>query len=215
MFINELEEENILSLEIKSIDGIGKPLLYHCKIVYTGEKERCVYVEPIRHDGKVISFDDGKVFIQAYLVIDNKPMFWRGCSIKYVDYKGEKYHCIICWERGVALNRRKRFRVTVDEYCNVNTGKAMVAAFMKNVSSIGFCFSVGKYDGAAVDYVKADFHDQSTDMDIHLEGKVVRYEQDEEGRATFAVETMPTPAVERYVAARQRSTIQITEKPKQ
>lgn len=206
MYIYELEVGTVVSVEVKKNDS-DSPYIWQCPILDLSTKGKCILVPPIKMDGKVVDFSSPDLIVQTFIIMDEKPIIFRGCNIQYLKMKEDRFHAIICKNEGVSRNRRSHFRVPLNEYCYVNHGKATIDAMIRDISSSGFCFSVGKYDGAQMDFVKVQYHDTLIDKDVHLIGRVVRRVDQEEGRAIFGCYMIPRPEIDKYIAERQRKTL--------
>lgn len=203
MYIYELEKDEIVNLTVRMKDH--DQMEWRCPVVETSSKGRCILVPPLKYDDKVLTFETDGIVAELVAIRDGKPFVFIGCHIQYIKTKNVKYHAVICKGPGVNLNRRSHFRVSVDEYCYVNNGKATIDALVTDMSASGFAFVVGKYDGLEMDFVKILYTDTALATDISVMGRVVRRVDREDGKTLFGCYMSPRPDVEKYVAARQRS----------
>lgn len=205
MFIHELEKDSIVTVTVKMKER--EKMEWKCPIVDVSEKGKCILVPPLKFEDKVLSFGAEGVMAECVAVIDGKPVIFKGCYIQYIKLKENKYHAIITKENGTNLNRRAHFRVPIDEYCYVHNGKATIDAFITDMSSTGFSFNVGHYDGAPMEFVKLSYTDKMVDTDVSVMGRVVRQETKEDGRSVFGCYMIPRPDVDKYINERQRRTM--------
>ncbi len=208
MYIYEVPIGAELSLEVKS-KGMPKPFCFTCTIVNVSMDANCVFVAPITSDGKLVSFEAPELFIQAVLLIDNKPTIWRGCSVQYVKTKKERFHAIICKTEGAIANRRRFFRLPVVEFGKVHMGANAYDAIVRDISSGGFCFSLEKYNGrSSIDVVELMYKDSIVGKDVKIRGQVVR-QVDEDGQTTFGCYMAPRADIDKYIANRQQRSMKI------
>lgn len=205
MFIYELEVGETVSLTVKMKEK--ESFDWKCEVLQTLERGRCILVEPLMHDGMLINFDDANISAELVAIRDGKPVIFRSCHLQYLKTKDNSYHAIATKEVGVNLNRRQYFRVTVDEYCYVNYGKATVDAFLIDVSYAGFGFVVNHWDNADMGQVMLTFRDRDFDKEVVLTGRVVRRVDREDGSTVFGCTMIPKPATDAYVNMRQRKNI--------
>lgn len=202
MYIYELNSGDTVTVTV--ICENKAPMEFKSTVVKNSAKSRCVLLVPITSDGKVIGFGSDAVHITATTLIDGKVMQWRGCHIQYIKANGNAYHALICSNTGAFINRRGAFRVPIDEYCYVNNGKMTVDALCLNVSNTGFAFVVGQYDGSPMDHVRVSYHDNLLNIEVNLEGRVVRVEDKGNGSTLFGCKLIPNNHIGRYVSLRQR-----------
>lgn len=207
MQISDLKAGDSVVIDI-NCDG-KVPAKLQAVVELTSVGGHCALLKPIRLQDKIAKFSDN-LNLTATVIVEGKPVVWRGCNIQFVKYNNSSYHALICKHKGVTINRRGAFRVPVDEYCYVNCGKATVDATCINVSTTGFAFTVGKYDGAKMDYVSCTYHDSLLDVDVTLTGRVVRQEDKGEGRMLFGCRLLSQGKVDKYVSQRQRKLIRTT-----
>ncbi len=209
MFIWELPQNSELTVEIKAEDKM--PLEFKSQILLSSQRGKCVFLEPLREDNKILNFDVSDIRITAYYITgEDLPIVFKKCTMQYISHNEHKYHAVICSENGVNQNRRNHFRVPVDEYCHVNNGKATVDGIMVNVSSTGFAFVVSHWDNSPMDQVLVSYHDTLLNMEFKIKGKVVRTEPREGDRTLFGCRILLCANIEKYISARQRKLIQVS-----
>ena len=205
MYLYELEKGEEVTLTIKMKNS--EKFEYRCPVVEVSVKGNCILVPPLKFEGKILKFDQEKIFAEVIVIRDNKPIIFRGCFIQYIKTKENTYHAIICKNIGANLNRRSHYRVSIDEYCYVNHGKATIDAMCLDMSSAGFSFLVGHYDGQEMDFVHMIYRDRIVDADINVMGRVVRRVDREDGKTLFGCYMIPRADVDKYLSTRQRKTM--------
>jgi hypothetical protein len=169
----------------------------------------CALLEPFTVDNKILSFAGDNISLQASTIIEGKLAVWRPCKIQLLRLKGNSLHALICMNDSISVNRRNAYRVDVNEYCYVNTGKATVDAMIVDISSTGFAFTVGKYDGDNIEFLQLNYHDSLLDVDVQLNGRVVRRVERDNGSFLFGCVMTPKDAVDKYINQRQRKMIRV------
>ena len=210
MYINEIPNQSTVSVEVKIPGKI--PANFKAKVVESSLKGKCIFLKPLKEYDKIINFEVPNISIDTVFLLEGKPVIWRSCVIKYLKYKGETYHAIICKNDGKYINRRDHFRVPVDAYCYVNHGKATVDALIRDISSTGFSYSVGRYDGPDMESVKVNYDDELIGINISLEGHVVRKDINESGKTVFGCHMAQRTDINRYINERQRKLLNAKKK---
>jgi len=209
MYLYEIEkgEEVTLTLKMKDTEKYE----WKCPIVEVSVKGNCILVPPLKIEDKILTFGQETVYAEIIYIKDGKPIVFKGCFVQYIKTKENKYHAIICKNAGNNLNRRSHFRVSIDEYCYVNHGKATIDAMCLDMSSTGFSFLVGHYDGQEMEFVHMIYRDNIVGADINVMGRVVRRVDREDGKTLFGCYMIPRADVDKYLSARQRKTMKRTD----
>lgn len=211
MYIYDIEKDETVTVIIKMKDRDG--MEWRCPVVDVSMKGRCILVPPIKYKDKVLTFGKEGVIVELIAIRDGKPVIFKGCSIQYIKLKDDKYHAIICRERGANLNRRAHYRIPIDEYCYVNNGKATIDAYLLEMSFTGFSFIVGHYDNQEMEYVKVTYTDTLLNLDITVMGRVVRKKEREDGKTLFGCYMIPKSDIEKYLTSRQRKIMKPQDRP--
>lgn len=174
---------------IQVIVSIGKNKLEFMTIVEACKGE-VVLVEPIRYEGKLLDFNSDQIDITVmYVVNGEKPMIWQKCAIRYVQTKELQYHAIICKKDGVHWNRRESFReyVGMAGFVVSEDTRKRWDIIVKDISTDGVAFVINSEDVSKEDIgnFHLEFEDPGSNLNIRLNGRVVREETVDENRKVF------------------------------
>lgn len=171
MLIKDVPKESSLTIEV-SIEG--RKLEFSSKCLDTGMNY--LYAEPIRIDGKRISFE-ATVTLSVSLVYireDKNPVLWRGVGISTVHENGKAMYKITSAMEGYEMNRRGAFRLFLGlgGVAQLGVNRKAINVIVKDISETGFAF-VGNEDmEVSKTPVRLVFKD--TEETISLMGIVVR-----------------------------------------
>lgn len=205
MNLGELQENEKLHIEVALQNG---RLEYDVEILLV--EQGIVFIEPIRYNNQIINFMKPDINITAiYARDDKKPVEWRGCVMKSLEYKGKKYHAIACKNMGIEVNRRGCVRIFVGEngIAHMSPPVGAIQVTVKDVSATGFSYtaSIGK-EAKMGETVKLVFEDHIHYNKFELYGTLVRIVEIDENRIQFGCAlAKPDNKLEEYIALRQRS----------
>lgn len=212
MKFEELAENQKLHIEV-----IGKTGRLEYDVVSKFCVQGAVFIEPIRYNKQIINFVRSDIIIKVlYTRKNRKPIEWRDCHIKAVEYKGNYYHMITCKNVGVEVNRRECFRIFVGEDGQAQVGEhtGIMKVNVKDISATGFSF-VGKRESETPlgEHVRLTFDDIIRKVHFDLTGKLVRKEKDEDEKTIYGCELYAAnKTVDSYIAQRQREQAQHLQK---
>lgn len=204
MKIGDLEANKRICVEV--IARAGKK---EYQVITRFSEGGVVFIDAIRFKNQVINFmQPGIILNVIYAREGEKPIVWRDCLMKVVEFKGKQYHAIICKKVGVEVNRRTSVRIFVGDPGSAMIGehRSAMSITVKDISSTGFSFlSTKKVDAKPGDHVRISFDVKSHHLHFELEGKVVRTKEEEDGRSFYGCK-METDyrALDEYIAQRQR-----------
>ena len=173
-------------------------------------KDGVIFVKPMYYEGQLLNFDGEHLKISVVYIVNNeKPMVWEGCTIRYVQTKTQKFHAIFCKRDGIHLNRRQAFR----QYLGI-PGKLMVEStrerkevIVKNISTTGVSFVMESMDDITMDDIRKfqlEFKDTQERLNIMLQGEVIR-EEDVENKKVFGALIKKTNVeLSAYIAHKQK-----------
>ena len=176
-------------------------------------KDVVIFVKPMYYEGQLLNFDGERLKISVVYIVNNeKPMVWEGCTIRYVQTKTQKFHAIFCKRDGIHLNRRQAFR----QYLGI-LGKLMVEStrerkevIVKNISTTGVSFVMESTDDITMDDIRKfqlEFEDTQERLNITLQGEVIR-EDDVENKKVFgALIKKANVDLSAYIAHKQKQDI--------
>ena len=204
MKIGDLEEKQKLSIEVIAKGG---RLEYEVETIFS--EAGATFIEPIRYKNQIIDFMHSDMIINViYSRNGEKPIEWRGCYIKAIEYKGKHYHAIVCKNVGVEVNRRGCLRIFVGEQGSAMLGESRrtLKVTVKDVSATGFSFLCEQGTaGKPGEDVSLSFEDHTHHIRFNSDGKLVRTVEEEDGRILFGCQLETEhKGVEEYIAQRQR-----------
>ena len=204
MNLDELQENDKLHIEVSLKNG---KLEYDVEVLFADYG--AVFIEPIRYNNQIINFMKPDISISViYSKSDKKPVEWRGCFMKSLEYKGKKYHAIGCKNPGVEVNRRGCLRIFVGEtgIAHMSGPMGSVQVTVKDVSATGFSYIASKGKEATIgESVRLSFEDHIHYNKFELYGTLVRVVELDENRLQFGCAlTKPDNTLEEYIALRQR-----------
>lgn len=212
MRIGDLEENQGLHIEVIAKGG---RLEYDVRTVFS--EGGVTFIEPIRYKNQIVDFMRSDIIINVLYTRDGeKPIEWRGCIMKVMEYKGNQYHAIGCKNVGVEVNRRECLRVFVGEkgIAQVGSHRGTINATVKDVSATGFSFTGAQdIDPKTGDAVRLVFEDHVRHNRFELMGKLVRTVEMDEGRTLYGCRLDGAhKGIEEYIAQRQREQAQHLQK---
>ncbi len=171
MLIKEVPKGAELTIEV-SVSGRKLEFSSHC--IDTGAGY--LYAEPVRIDGKRISFEAtvtlsvGLVYIRE----DKNPVLWRGVGITTIYENDKAVYKITSTLEGYEMNRRQAFRLFLGlgGVAQIGINKKAINVIVKDVSENGFAF-VGNED-IEVNNTPVRLVFKDMDDTISLMGLVVR-----------------------------------------
>ena len=172
-----------------------------------------VFIDAIRFKNQVINFMQPDIILNViYAREGEKPIEWRDCMMKVVEYKGKNYHAIICKKIGVEVNRRTSVRMFVGDPGSAMIGehRTSMSITVKDVSSTGFSFlSTKKVEVGPEESVRISFDIKSHHLHFDLDGKIVRTHEEQDGRTFYGCKLENDHrALDEYIAQRQREQAQ-------
>lgn len=205
MKLDELQENEKIHIEVTLQNG---KLEYEVEVLLV--EQGIVFIEPIRYNNQIINFMKPDINITViYARNEKKPIEWRGCVMKSLEYKGNKYHAIACKNVGIEVNRRSSVRIFVGEngIAHMSGPLGAIQVTVKDVSASGFSYTASTGKGAATgESVKLVFEDHIHYNKFELYGTLVRIVEIDESRVQFGCAlTKPDSKLEEYIALRQRS----------
>ena len=86
MKLDELQENEKIHIEVTLQNG---KLEYEVEVLLV--EQGIVFIEPIRYNNQIINFMKPDINITViYARNEKKPIEWRGCVMKSLEYKGNK-----------------------------------------------------------------------------------------------------------------------------
>lgn len=176
-------------------------------------KEGVVFVNPIRHEGKLLNFEGEQLRLSVHYLLDGcKPMVWESCAIRYLQTKTQKYHAIICKIDGKRCNRRNAFRqyIGIQGTLMIDSTRKRYPVMIKNISMTGVSFIMesGDLSLAEIGAFTLTFEDRANHLNIQIQGQAVREEPVDENRKIFgAVIADSNMDIEHYVMLKQKQDI--------
>lgn len=212
MKIGDLEENQKLHIEVIAKGG---RLEYEVETLFS--EGGATFIEPIRYKNQIVDFMRADMIINVIYPRDReKPIEWRGCLIKVVEYKGKYYHAVVCKNVGVEINRRGCLRIFVGESGSAMIGESRrnLKVTVKDVSASGFSFLCEQgVDAKTGEAVSLSFEDHIRHNRFNVEGKIVRKVEADEGRILYGCRMdAEHKAIEEYIAQRQREQAQHVQK---
>lgn len=212
MKLEELAENQKLHIEV-----IAKTGSLEYDVVSEFSAHGAVFIEPIRYNKQIINFVRSDIIINVLYIRNNrKPIEWRGCYIKAVEYRGKQYHMISSKNVGTEVNRRGSFRVFVGEEGLAQVGKhtGVMKVTIKDISATGFSF-VGERESETPlgEGVRLTFEDSIRNVHFDLSGRLVRKEKDDNEKTLYGCNLYSSnKIVDSYIARRQREQAQHLQK---
>ncbi len=208
MNLEELAENQKLHIEV-----IAKTGRLEYDVVSKFSAHGAVFVEPIRYKEQVINFVRSDIMINVFYTRNNrKPIEWRGCYIKWVEYKGKQYHMITCKNVGIEVNRRGCFRIFVGEEGLAQVGEhtGIMKVTVKDISATGFSFLGDReLETPLGGGVRLTFEDNIRDIRFDLSGRLVRKVKGEDEKTLYGCKLyVSNRLVDSYIARRQREQAQ-------
>lgn len=203
MKLEELQENQKLHIEVMFKNA---RLEYDVEVLFA--EYGAVFIEPIRYNNQIVNFMKPDIMINVlYCRETEKPIEWRGCFVKTVEYKGKKYQAIGCKNVGIEVNRRGCLRMFIGENGVAQLGKyGSVGVAVKDVSATGFSFTGRQGDGVQVgEKIRLTFEDRTRHNRFELSGKLVRKVELEEDYILYGCQLeAENKMLEEYIAQRQR-----------
>lgn len=177
MLLQEMTEDNNLIIELSMN---GQKYEFPSKVIR--KVNQGVLVEPIRINGKILSFNSsgGGITVSIYMIRDGKPpMLWKGVAVNSIREEEGTLYKISANGEGFEVNRRGAFRlfIGISGVAQLGTNRKAVDVIVKDVSESGFSF-VGTEDmdnviNMPVRLVFADFNQNYSLMGIIVRKVVI------------------------------------------
>ena len=177
MLLQEMTEDNNLIIELSMN---GQKYEFPSKVIR--KVNQGVLVEPIRINGKILSFNSsgGGIMVSVYMIRDSKPpMLWKGVAVNSIREEEGTLYKISANGEGFEVNRRGAFRlfIGISGVAQLGTNRKAVDVIVKDVSESGFSF-VGTEDmdnviNMPVRLVFADFNQNYSLMGIIVRKVVI------------------------------------------
>ncbi len=111
MLLQEMTEDNNLIIELSMN---GQKYEFPSKVIR--KVNQGVLVEPIRINGKILSFNSsgGGIMVSVYMIRDSKPpMLWKGVAVNSIREEEGTLYKISANGEGFEVNRRGAFRLFI------------------------------------------------------------------------------------------------------
>lgn len=205
MFIYDIEDNTDISIEIKMKDKI--PISLKSKTVASSVKNNCILILLLKYEDKILNFNNENLEITITVIIDNMPVFFKFCTMQYINMSGKKFHAIYCKTPGVKKNRRTNYRVIVDEYGTANTGNGTYDALITDISETGFAFIIKNWNKQKFSHVSLSYYDSLLNVNMQVIGRVVRTEEKDGNNTLFGCRLQPNSQLGSYLNMRQRKML--------
>lgn len=207
MLLQEMTEDNNLIIELSMN---GQKYEFPSKVIRIVNQG--VLVEPIRINGKILSFNSsgGGIMVSVYMIRDSKPpMLWKGVAVNSIREDNGTFYKISANGEGFEVNRRGAFRlfIGISGVAQLGTNRKAVDVIVKDVSESGFSF-VGTEDmdnviNMPVRLVFADFN-----QNYSLMGIIVRKVVIGENKIVYGCRLGVRNAnLEQYISQKQRQML--------
>lgn len=211
MKLGELPGNQKLHIEV-----IAKKARLEYDVVTRFSEHGAAFIDPIRYENQIINFVRSDIIINVtYTRSNHKPIEWRGCYMKAVEYKGGRYHMIGCKNVGVEVNRRECLRIFVGEegFAQVGEHTGIMKVLVKDISATGFAFLGERESQTSLgERVRVTFEDGMRNIRFELSGRLIRKVTEEE-RILYGCELYTSDkVVDTYIARRQREQAQHLQK---
>lgn len=208
MKIGDLEANQKICIEV-----IAKGGRKEYEVITRFSEGGVVFIDAIRYKNQIIDFMHADIILNViYPREGEKPIEWRECLMKVVEYKGKHYHAIICKKVGVEVNRRTSVRIFVGDPGSAVIGeqRASLSITVRDVSANGFSFlSAKKVDAKPGEMVRISFDESTHHLHFDLDGKLVRTKEEDDGRTFYGCRMdAEYKALDEYIAQRQREQAQ-------
>ena len=207
MLLQEMTEDNNLIIELSMN---RQKYEFPSKVIR--KVNQSVLVEPIRINGKILSFNSsgGGITVSIYMIRDGKPpMLWKGVAVNSIREEEGTLYKISANGEGFEVNRRGAFRlfIGISGVAQLGTNRKAVDVIVKDVSESGFSF-VGTEDmdnviNMPVRLVFADFN-----QNYSLMGIIVRKVVIGENKIVYGCRLGVRNAnLEQYISQKQRQML--------
>lgn len=207
MLLQDIPEDNNLVIELSMN---GQKYEFPSKVIR--KVNQSVLVEPIRINGKILSFNSsgGGITVSVYMIRDSKPpMLWKGVAVNSIREDNGTFYKITANGEGFEVNRRGAFRlfIGISGVAQLGTNRKAVDVIVKDVSESGFSF-VGMEDmdnviNMPVRLVFADFN-----QNYSLMGIIVRKVVIGENKIVYGCRLGVRNAnLEQYISQKQRQML--------
>lgn len=207
MLLQDIPEDNNLVIELSMN---GQKYEFPSKVIR--KVNQSVLVEPIRINGKILSFNSsgGGIMVSVYMIRDSKPpMLWKGVAVNSIREDNGTFYKITANGEGFEVNRRGAFRlfIGISRVAQLGTNRKAVDVIVKDVSESGFSF-VGMEDmdnviNMPVRLVFADFN-----QNYSLMGIIVRKVVIGENKIVYGCRLGVRNAnLEQYISQKQRQML--------
>lgn len=204
MHISEIPSDSKLTIEIRKGDR-SATFFSSPKFIIGGD----VYIEPLMHSGKMLSFDSPGLHIAVTASWQNSaPTKFLNIRITRELVDGKLYHCISSKTAGVRNNRRASFRIFVGE-----SGKAFSGSkpsgedvTIRDISESGISFLADDMDNAIFrtgEKVHVRYDDPENSYRVDVESRVVRTEDNDKGKIYGCAFIKNYPQISKYVMSKQ------------
>ena len=113
MLLQDIPEDNNLVIELSMN---GQKYEFPSKVIR--KVNQSVLVEPIRINGKILSFNSsgGGIMVSVYMIRDSKPpMLWKGVAVNSIREDNGTFYKITANGEGFEVNRRGAFRLFIGD----------------------------------------------------------------------------------------------------
>lgn len=207
MLLVDIAPETKVILEL---DFDGHTYEFPSMVTNVDRQNNVIYAEPIRINGKVLSFSGSSVKVNLIMNREDKsPYVWKGIGIATViEKKGTQYK-IVASRDGFEMNRREAFRLFVglDGVVQMGVNTKAIDVIVKDISENGFAF-VSEEDKEEIlnKTIRLVFRDLSQNFTVM--GTVVRKVKISENKILYGCQLCDKDKkVEAYISEKQRQIL--------
>ncbi len=183
MFINEVAEGSAVMLEVKTKDGKEMTLETQVIGVFEAGEYKMAFVEALRHEGRLLTFDSVTCYAYITNAEDNKIYKYKLKGIIKREKDGQVYHCLISNDDVAEENRRgaKRFGVSAKGTIQLLGNTSSLRGYVRDISATGISFLVADSKLDIGDKVSISFEHEITGAQIKVIAEIVRCVEQEKG----------------------------------
>lgn len=178
--------------------------------IAVGFLEEDLLIKAITNDkGIPISLaSDNVSFEVAIIGTRGNPIMWENVVIKFIKYNGVAYHKITQKQEGKEVNRRRNFRLPINERCEFTIGfdRNTCKGILKNISVVGFGFLSDK-EIPLLSTVHIICQTENNTLDLY--GKTIREEKVPNNKGyIYGCSLVKTNInLDKYIAQKQRENL--------
>ncbi|MDD3240763.1 MAG: PilZ domain-containing protein [Lachnospira sp.] len=183
---------------------------YEFASVVKEQEKTAIYTEPIRINGKVLSFNGAHVTVSLIMNrAEKSPVVWKGVGVTTISGKAGTRYMVVANGEGFEMNRRDAFRlfIGVNGVVQMGTNRKALDIIVKDVSDTGFSFvceeDFDKPEGKPVRLVFTDMN-----QNFSLVGLVVRKVLIAEKKIIYGCKlSIPNKKLGHYINEKQRQIL--------